>query len=130
ELAYYSELQKKGKITPEQLADYYLMTGDLHSGPLSAIKFVGVVGLVCFVVLSIVISIKYVKLWRFAKGHEAKSSVGYYAIYSCYFPIVYIFVYGAFQTDLPSLIVSAGLLKLLDRSVRSYHNDRNVAQLQ
>ncbi len=128
ELAYYGELQITGKITSQQLADYYLITGDLHSGPLSALKFVGGVGLALIAGFSIHVAWRFIRLWRRVRYTPLGFPVAFYAINACYFPIKYIFIFGAFQNDLAVLIVLAGLLRMLENSTAEYEG-RQAAEV-
>lgn len=117
ELAYYGALQKSGNILPQQLANYYLMTGDLHSGPLSAAKFVGVIGFTVFFGYSLTIAWRYARLFRITDDRRLKTVVGFFAIPAIFFPIKFVFIYGAFQNDLPAVIIMAGMLRLLEESL-------------
>jgi hypothetical protein len=124
ELAFYGQLHMTGRISSEQLADYFLMTGDLHSGPLSTIKFAGTVGLVLFTILSLVVAWRYAKLWRRMRYSPLGFPIAFYAIVACFFPIKFLFVFGAFQTDLPFLIISAGLLRMFENSAAKYEAEQ------
>ncbi len=117
EMAYYSALYNSGKILPQQLANYFLMTGDLHSGPLSAAKFVGVIGFVVFFSYAGFVAWRFARLFRITEDKRMKTVVGFFGIPAIYFPIKFVFIYGAFQNDLPSLIVTAGMLRLLEESL-------------
>lgn len=120
ELAYYGELQMTGQITSQQLADYYLMTGDLHSGPLSTLKFAGGIGVVLFTLLTLVIAWRFIKLWSRVKHTPLAFPVAFYAIGACYFPIKFVFIFGAFKGDLPTLIIMAGMLRMFEKSAVLY----------
>ncbi|MDA8875946.1 hypothetical protein N9H94_00800, partial [Akkermansiaceae bacterium] len=45
EMEYFQTKKLLGQATPEDTQRYYLLTGSLHSGPITAIRFVGVLGL-------------------------------------------------------------------------------------
>lgn len=129
ELEYYGYLQKTGQILPQQLAEYYLITGGLHSGPLSAAKFVGVIGGILYLILAFMIIAGYVRLWKMLKGYQSlaqfRTAVGFFAILACYVPFKFVFIYGAYQNDLGALIVSAGLYRLLGNVVKREIADAN-----
>ena len=91
------------------------VTGGLHSGPLTAIRYVGVGGLVLLYVLMIssaVIACRYV---RRAKGTLLYPVAIYVAIQLIWYPINYTLIFGAYDSDLPQIILLVGLLRLLMR---------------
>lgn len=122
ELEYYGYLQRTGQILPQQLAEYYLITGGLHSGPLSAAKFVGVIGGLLYLILAFMVISGYVKHWKMLEGYHSltrlRTAIGFFGILACYVPFKFVFVYGAYQKDLATLIVSAGLYRLMASVVR------------
>lgn len=127
ELEYFSFLQRTNTATPEQIAEYYVITGDLHSGPLSAIKYVGIVGLILFVILSVYIAARFAKLWRetmlYGTSRKLQVTIGYFAILSAYVPVKFLFIYGAYSNDLSPLILSAGMLRLLTSVSRKHFEE-------
>lgn len=127
ELAYYGFLQQSGQILPQQLATFYLLTGDIHSGPLSTFKFVGILGLLLFASTAIHVAIRYLKLWRSIRDPLYHLPVGFFAIQAIYFPIEFLFVYGNFKTDLPELLISVGILRILEVAVREGQTSEAVA---
>lgn len=117
EVEYYGYLHRTKQISPQQLAEYYLITGGLHSGPLSAAKFVGVIGGLLYLVLSFMVIAGYLKLWKMLAGYDSlnrlRVSVAFFGITAFYIPFKFVFIYGAYQNDLGPLIVSAGLYRLI-----------------
>lgn len=117
EAEYYGYLHRTKQISPQQLAEYYLITGGLHSGPLSAAKFVGVIGGLLYLVLSFMVIAGYLKLWKMLAGYDSlnrlRVSVAFFGITAFYIPFKFVFIYGAYQNDLGPLIVSAGLYRLI-----------------
>ena len=123
ELEYFGAMQQSGNILPEQLAEYFIITGGLHSGPLSAIKYVGVIGLVIFMIIATLMVLSYIKLWNKCRywgvDPGVQATIGFYAIFAAYIPLKYIFIFGAFDSDLPIVIVSLGIYRLLEKVVLS-----------
>lgn len=117
EMEYFSFLQRTNSATPEQMAEYYTITGDLHSGPLSAIKFAGVFGLILYVILAIAIAVQYVRLWGklsiYGTSEGLRFTIGFFTIIAAYVPLKFLFIYGAYNNDLAPLILSAGMYRLL-----------------
>ena len=128
ELQYYQALIASGRVRQDEKATYYIITGDLHSGPLSAIKYVGIIGLVFFVVLSLVISVRFYKIWRYAIDAKLDAYIGYFALPAMYFPILYIFVFGSFRVDMPRILVSAGMLVLVEKAIRDLVRKKQIEE--
>lgn len=126
EVEYFGYLYRTKQISPQQLAEYYLITGGLHSGPLSAAKFVGVIGGILYLILAFMVIAGYIKLWKLLAGYESltqlRTSVAFFGITAFYVPFKFVFVYGAYQNDLGPLIVSAGLYRLIASVVRQEIN--------
>jgi len=118
QLAYQKNLMAAGYVNEEERITYYLITGDLHSGPLSTIKYVGVLGLTMFLILSIMIAVQAWKLWNYAISKNNHLLIGFYVMPMIYFPVAYVFIFGSFRIDLPRVFVSAGLLVLLKNVMR------------
>jgi hypothetical protein len=106
--------------TSAGLQDYFLVTGGYHSGPVSAIRFVGVVGLILFVSLlfanakyaySIILKSKGTPFFTFALF------LGLGVIYS---PLGFIFIYGSLGDDMVQSISHLAMLNLANRSLSAY----------
>lgn len=101
-----------------------LVTGAFHSGPISAIRFVGAFGLLIFIVFLIACA-------RFAWSVIIKSKgtpffplalfIGTAMIYK---PFAYVFIFGGFDGDFPESIMYLALLNLTSRGLTDYLNQR------
>lgn len=101
----------------------FMINGDFHSGPVSAIRFVGLVGLILFLSL-IFYSAKYAfQTIILARKTPYEMCVYFYAIPMMIMPFFYIFVFGDFRSDLIGTLFSVGIIKALRRSVFRYKND-------
>jgi hypothetical protein len=105
-----------GGISPEDLAQYYLVTGDLHSGPISTIKHIGYFGLFFVAIFSIAVAVGYYRLCMRNREKPMWIVFMFFGIPGIMFPISYIFLYGDFKSQFPFLLVSAGMLKLLQKA--------------
>jgi hypothetical protein len=105
-----------GGISPEDLAQYYLVTGDLHSGPVSTIKHIGYVGLFFVVIFAIAVAVGYYRLCMRNREKPMWIVFMFFGIPGIMFPISYIFLYGDFKSQFPFLLVSAGMMKLLQKA--------------
>ncbi len=132
ELDYFGYLDATNTATPEQMAEYYIITGGLHSGPLSSAKFVGVIGFFLYMILAIMVAYRYVKLWRqvnrYGTSAQLRVAVGFFATLAAYVPVKFVLIYGAYANDLAPLILSAGLLRLMETACRDHFREVREAK--
>lgn len=102
----------------------FLVTGDLHSGPLSTIRFVGYVGLGLYLLLAFSTLAAAHRLIRRAYGTRYFPMAMFVGLPAIYGPFHFIFVYGGYKQDLASLIISIGYLKLLERGLLAYEEKK------
>lgn len=101
-----------------------LVTGAFHSGPISAIRFVGAFGLLIFLIFLIACA-------RFAWSVIIKSKgtpffplalfIGTAMIYK---PFAYVFIFGGFDGDFPESIMYLAFLNLTSRGLSDHLNRR------
>jgi hypothetical protein len=98
----------------------FLITGDVHSGPVSAIRFVGYIGLGLFIPLLVLIAIDAAKLMRRSLGTPFFPAAVYIGVPLVFHPISFLFIFGGYQGDLPGAILSIGMLHLIGRGLDLY----------
>jgi hypothetical protein len=97
-----------------------LISGGVHSGPVSAIRYVGVLGLVLFLILLGLIARRGVRLIHRAEGtpfYPLTLLIGLGAILQ---PFNFLFIFGALEMDLPNAIIGVGMQKMLENSLDAY----------
>jgi hypothetical protein len=98
----------------------FMINGDFHSGPISAIRFVGYVGLLLFLIL-IFYSTKYAfETIKLAQGTPFEMCVYFYAIPMLLLPLFYILVFGDYRADFIGALFSIGMMKALRSAVNNY----------
>jgi hypothetical protein len=97
-----------------------MISGGVHSGPVSTIRFVGYVGLAIFFVLLILIFLKARRLILRSRGTPFFPMALSYGIGAVLMPINFVFIFGAFEHDLPAAIFTIALLRLLENSLDAY----------
>jgi len=97
-----------------------MISGGVHSGPVSTIRFVGYVGLAMFLVLLVLAARRSYQLVRRAEQTPYYTFAALIAIPSILFPFSFVFIFGAYETDLPMVIVTIGMQKLLENSLNAY----------
>jgi hypothetical protein len=107
-----------GKILGTQdTFEGHLIRGSFHNGPLSAIKFVGFVGLLFFTLYMIVLAAYAFRVVKNAEGTPFYVLALFIALPVIYLPIEYYFIFGAYSNALILCLFSTGMLKLIDASI-------------
>jgi hypothetical protein len=106
--------------TSAGLQDYFLVTGGYHSGPVSAIRFVGVVGLILFVSLLFANAKYSYSIILKSKGTPFFTLTLFLGLGVIYSPIGFIFIYGSLGDDIVQAISNLALLNLANRSLSTY----------
>lgn len=97
-----------------------MISGGVHSGPVSAIRYVGYVGLALFMVLLVLMAIRAVRLIRRAEGTPFYPLALFTCIGAVWFPFKFVVVFGAYEGDLPRTIIAVGMQMMLENSLAAY----------
>jgi len=93
----------------------FLITGAFHSGPLSAIRYVGVVGLVFYLTLLVAAATYAWKLIRRSQGTDYFPLALFVGIPAIYEPFQYNLIFGGFDSGFPTTLFLCGMLKLISK---------------
>jgi len=104
--------------TSARLQDYYMITGDYHSGPVSAVRYVGYLGLLLFTLLLIANARYAWKIIESAKKTAFFPLAMFTSITAIAHPIFFWLVFGGYGGDFVQVILTLGMLNLIDRSIR------------
>jgi hypothetical protein len=105
---------------PEQVKESFLISGTVHSGPISTIRFVGYVGLFIFIGFLLACAREAWRICRACQGTPYFPLALLIGVPVIYKPLAYVVIFGAYESDLPRALVVAGLLKMLRTSIREY----------
>ena len=94
----------------------FLIQGAYHSGPLSAIRYVGAVGLVFYLTLLVVAATYAWKLIRRSQGTDYFPLALFVGIPAIYEPFQYTLIFGGFDSGFPTTLFLCGMLKLISKS--------------
>ena len=97
----------------------FMITGSFHSGPLSAIKYIGIVGLSLYYPLMFYMAVFAWRLCRRAYGTQAFSLALFVGIPVIYEPFNFVVVFGGLDGNYSQLLFWAGLLNMTQRYVES-----------
>ena len=109
-----------GSLAADQ--ENQMIVGGVHSGPISAIRFVGVVGLVLYLVL-----LCYMGYFAFGLITRSKDTPFFVLTLFAGIPIIfepfnYVILFGGYDSSLPDTLFRVGMLKLLSRSLASFRD--------
>jgi hypothetical protein len=97
----------------------FMITGSFHSGPLSTIKYIGVVGLTLYYFLMCYMAVLAWRLCGRAQGTNAFTLALFVGIPLIYEPFNFVIVFGALDSNYPQLLFWAGLLNMTQRYLES-----------
>jgi hypothetical protein len=97
----------------------FLVMGAFHSGPLSTIKYIGIVGLSLYYPLMCYMALVGWKLCRRAYGTKVFPLALFVSIPVIYEPFNFVIVFGALDSGYPQLLFWAGLLNMTQRYLES-----------
>ena len=89
--------------------------GMFHNGPLTTIRYAGVVGLVLFYALMIGAAVSSVKCVRRCRGTPLLPVAIFLAVQLIWTPVHFTFIYGAYDSQVPEHLFLIGLLTLVWR---------------
>jgi hypothetical protein len=113
-----SAMERQLYSTGQTQQEDSMIIGAFHSGPLSAIRFVGVVGLVLYYALLIYSAVYGWRLIRALEGSDFYPLALFASLALIWEPIKYTFVFGGYDSALPSTIFGVGMLKMIHNSLR------------
>jgi hypothetical protein len=96
-----------------RFTEFASTSGAFHNGPLTTIRYAGVIGLVLFYALMIAAAIRSVKCVQRCRGTPLLPVAIFLAIQLVWLPIHYTFIFGAFNEQLPDHIFLIGLMLLV-----------------
>ena len=96
-----------------------MITGTLHSGPLSSIKFIGIVGFVSYYFMMCYMAVLAWRMCKRAMGTKGFTLALFVGIPVIYEPFNFVVVYGALDQNYPVLLFIAGLLIMTQRYVEN-----------
>jgi hypothetical protein len=111
-------MSKAGYIGGVQ-QEAFLINGVYHSGPLSAIRYVGVVGLALYYWLMVLLAVRALRLIRSCEGTGMFGVALFVGMPLLFAPIAFTLIAGAFDLDFPQSIFMVGVLKLVERARRT-----------
>jgi hypothetical protein len=95
----------------------FLIQGAFHNGPLSAIRFVGGIGLFLYMVLLVSAAVYSWKIIRRSKQTDYFPVALLFGIPAIYEPFQYVLVFGGFDSGFPNTLFVCGMLKVISKAL-------------
>ncbi|GAT31761.1 hypothetical protein TSACC_2155 [Terrimicrobium sacchariphilum] len=110
--------------------ELHMLQGSFHSGPLSAIRFVGIVGFALMLVWMLALFVQSIRLVRKATGTPAAAWAIYTAMPLVYLPFGYIVIFGDYPPTLIAMIYATGTLSAIENYLQDRSQARKDAKLE
>jgi hypothetical protein len=103
----------------------FMITGAFHSGPLSTVKFIGIVGLLLYYPLMCYMAVLAWRLCRRARGTKAFTLSLFVGIPIIYEPFNFVIVFGGLDSNYPQLLFWAGMLNMVSNYLEKINFGRS-----
>ena len=108
----------------EMQQEMFMINGDFHSGPLTTIRCVGIVGLLLFIAMIIYLSFYSYKILCKCSKTPLKIYAYFTIIPIMLFPIQFIIIFGDYKYDYSAYIFSIGVLSMINNSINDTTNSK------
>jgi hypothetical protein len=102
----------------------FMIQGAVHSGPVSAVRFVGYLGLTLFLLLQVIVVRWAWQLVRRAQSTQFSFLSLFIGLAAIWEPFNFVFIFGAYEHALPEVIFTCGMLKMLENSINESDRQR------
>ena len=103
-----------------------MISGGVHSGPITTIRYVGYVGLALFMIFLVLIARRGYLLIRRARNTPFFPLALFFNVMALLYPLNFAFIFGAFEADFANAIYLVGLQKLLENSLDAYLGEKET----
>jgi len=110
-------LHQEGTSGFDMEREYVLVTGNYHSGPVSAIRTIGYVGLAVMVIAMLRLMVHAHRQILRCRGTKWFPVALFFCIPIIWHPVFFIFVFGGFQKDAVLIMLNAGMLRMLENNL-------------
>ncbi|MBV9999156.1 MAG: hypothetical protein JO015_08590 [Verrucomicrobia bacterium] len=101
--------------------EVFMIQGAFHSGPISAVRFVGVVGLMLYLALLVYLAVHGFGLLRVTMGSPYFPIAMMTVLPALYEPFQYVFIFGGYDSGLPTTLFTCGLFKLVENNFAAWN---------
>ncbi len=98
------------------IQEAWMIQGGYHNGPLSALRYVGFIGLLVFMPLQFYLAKRYYNFIKKARGTAYFATALFTGMPVLYGVFNFYFLVGGFDAALPETLLASGILRLIERS--------------
>ena len=111
--------------------EYVLINGDYHSGPVSAVRTIGYVGLAVMFLFQLRLAVRAHRQIQRCRGTAWFPIALFFGIPIIWYPVFFAFIFGGFGLDAIAILMNAGILRLLENNLPlpSYSSTRRSLAL-
>jgi hypothetical protein len=111
--------------------EYVMISGDYHSGPVSAIRTIGYSGLAVMLLFQLRLLVHAHRQIMRSRGTEWFPVTLFFCIPTIWFPFFFVFIFGGFRGDAATILLNAGMLRLLANNLPlpPYNPSRRIVPL-
>lgn len=113
-----SAMERQKFLVGEISQEDSMIIGSFHNGPLSAVRFVGIVGMLLYYTLLVYSAVYAWRLIRASEGTDYFALALFVGLVIVWEPFNYTFVFGAYDSGLPNTLFGVGMLKMLSNSLQ------------
>jgi hypothetical protein len=137
ELALQGQMQEMKRTTAMGMSgfdaarEYVLINGDYHSGPVSAVRTIGYVGLAVMFLFQLRLAVRAHRQIQRCRGTDWFPIALFFGIPIIWYPVFFAFIFGGFGLDGIAILMNAGILRLLENNLPlpSYSSTRRSLAL-
>lgn len=94
-----------------------MITGGVHSGPVSCIRSLGYVGLGILLTFLVTIAVRAFRIARRAKGTRFQTLAFFFCIPAIVEPFFFVLIFGSVENTIPEGLFTLGMLQMLENSL-------------
>ena len=123
EMALQAQLKESGRGASTGISgfdmdrEYVLINGNYHSGPVSAIRTIGYVGLLVMILAQLRLAVHAHRQIKRCRNTEWFPVALFIGIPIIWYPFFFVFIFGAFDHDGIAILMNAGILRLLENNL-------------
>lgn len=117
-------MEREQYRTGDMSQEDFMLIGAFHNGPLSAIRFVGIVGFILYYLLLIYCGVYSARLIRHCQGSDFYPLALFVGLPQIWEPINFIFIFGAYDSGIPNTLFTLGMLKIIHNSIERTKRQR------
>ena len=105
------------------IQESFMIAGAFHSGPISSMRYAGLVGFTFFMVWLIHLSFQALQIIKEARGTPFFPTTLFFFMPMIYGPLLFIVIFGDYQTAIPDSLFASGMLRMIKNSLHAHLNE-------